>query len=127
MIILDEKHDAVATRQATDKHGMFELKRQRPLHIHRLREAEADVLRWKTECQQLLQKLASARSDNIRLMEELRKAKKTAVLIMNRQYSQVEMLNGAPQLLSRTAAARRMIVRSDRTATLRFFETEGCL
>ncbi|CAH0482910.1 unnamed protein product [Peronospora belbahrii] len=106
-IILEEKYKAVATRQGTEKDDEFELEFQCPLHTHRLHEAEADALRWKTQCQQLLPKLASINLEKNGLTEELRKAKKAAVLIMNRQYSQLETLSGVPHILSRTARRQK--------------------
>ncbi|CAI5703431.1 unnamed protein product [Peronospora effusa] len=77
VIILEEKYDAVVTRQATENDNELDL-----------------------------EKLASINLEKNRLIEELRKAKKTAVLIMNRQYVHLETgMSSAPQLLPR--AARR--------------------
>ncbi|CAH0490253.1 unnamed protein product [Peronospora farinosa] len=104
VIILVEKYDTVVTRQATENDNELDLESQCPLRIHRLHEA--DALHWKTQCEQLLSELASINLEKNRLIEELRKAKKTAVLIMNRQYVHLETgMSSAPQLLPR--AARR--------------------
>ncbi|CAI5714605.1 unnamed protein product [Peronospora destructor] len=82
VVILEKKYDAVVTRQAADNDVELDLKRE-----------------------QLLSELASINLEKNRLTEELRKAKKTAVLIMNRQYVQLETPSSVPQLLPR--AARR--------------------
>lgn len=107
VIILEEKYDAAVTEQVTREDLVLELEAlqsQCQLHTARLHEAEVAALRWKTQCQQALPELASSNLEKERLIGELRKVKKTAVLMMNRQYVQLEMMNSsAPHLLPRSA------------------------
>ncbi|GMF09799.1 unnamed protein product [Phytophthora lilii] len=61
----------------------------------RLREAEAAEVHWKAQYQQVLSELVSSNQEMELLSGELRKVKKTAVLVMGRQYAQYDAVNGA--------------------------------
>uniref|UniRef100_A0AAV1T329 Uncharacterized protein n=1 Tax=Peronospora matthiolae TaxID=2874970 RepID=A0AAV1T329_9STRA len=99
---------AAVTRQAADKDVECTLDDPCQVDPDRIQEAEAAALHWKTQCQQLLPKLAASNLEKDRLTGELRMAKKTAVLMMNRQYGQLEALNGTHhQSLPRIPRRRR--------------------
>ncbi|GMF21026.1 unnamed protein product [Phytophthora fragariaefolia] len=98
---LDDKYDVAVSGQAAREDLALELEalqRRCQLHTERLHEAEAAASRWKSQCQQALPDLASSNLERERLTEELGKMKKTAVLLMNRQYFHLKTLGRASQL-----------------------------
>ncbi|KAE9041556.1 hypothetical protein PR003_g2789 [Phytophthora rubi] len=100
-VVLEGRYDAAVTGQAAREDLALELEtvqRQCQLHTDRLHEAEAAASRWKSQYQQALPELACSNLEKERLTGELRKVKKTAVLLLNRQYVQLETMSKASQI-----------------------------
>ncbi|KAG6576526.1 uncharacterized protein IUM83_08966 [Phytophthora cinnamomi] len=101
VVVLEERCDVAVTGQAAREDIALELEavqRQCQLHTDRLHEVEAAASRWKSQYQLALPELAGSNLEKERLAGELRKVKKTAVLLLNRQYVQLETMRKPPQL-----------------------------
>ncbi|CAI5736134.1 unnamed protein product [Hyaloperonospora brassicae] len=103
---------AGVTRKAADKDAECTLESPCQMHLDRVHEAESAVLHWKTQYEKVLPELAACHLERDRLVGELRMAKKTAVLMMNRQIGQLEALNSTHhQSLPRIPRHRRIDVK----------------
>ncbi|EGZ15585.1 hypothetical protein PHYSODRAFT_508177 [Phytophthora sojae] len=99
VVVLEERYDAAVTGQAAREDLALELEavqRQCQVHTDRLHEAEAAASRWKSQYQLALPELACSNLEKEQLAGELRKVKKTAVLLLNRQYVQLKTMRKAP-------------------------------
>ncbi|KAG7385648.1 hypothetical protein PHYPSEUDO_001210 [Phytophthora pseudosyringae] len=106
VVSLGGKYDAAVSGQVAREDLAQELEAlqtQYQAHSDRLHEAEAAALYWKSQCQEVLPELTSSNLERLRLAGELRKVKKVAVLVMKRQYVQLDATNGAAEGLLRVA------------------------
>ncbi|ETP22705.1 hypothetical protein F441_04034 [Phytophthora nicotianae CJ01A1] len=105
MMRLEEKYNAAVDEQVLCEDLALErenLQAQRQLHSDRLHKANAAILHWKSQYEEVLSQLTSSNLEKERLGGELRKVKKAAVLAMNRQFVQLDA-NVVSQSLLRTA------------------------